>query len=178
MGELNLVGRRRGDNQVGPHSPQPAEQDRSAGLYGHPDDALASPESVDHLEQGRREDRDPLCGPSHDQGAVGRTCDRHGIERGGRAGGLGALSACGGGKQERKRRARERYATHCHRVHWVTKTPSSIALTPTIAVCTRGLPPITASARKKGKMARPRRGSDWRGPCELGVESGRARLRV
>src|SRR2546423_14590443 len=60
------------------------------------------------------------------------------------------------------------HATHCQSVHWTTATPSSSALQATIAVCTRGRPPITASARKNGKTTRPNRGKESSGQRELG----------
>src|SRR5204862_7410079 len=69
-----------------------------------------------------------------------------------------------------------RQATHCHSAHCDTATPSMIALTPTIAVWTRGRPPRAASARKKGKTTRPKRGSERSGQRKLGMLSGTARL--
>ncbi len=52
-------------------------------------------------------------------------------------------------------------ATHCQSAHWTTATPSSRALTATIAACKRGRPPPSdASARKKGKTTSPNRGID------------------
>jgi hypothetical protein len=49
-------------------------------------------------------------------------------------------------------------------------------LTARIAVCTLGLPPIVASARKNGKTTSPNRGSERSGQRELGTLSGIARL--
>ena len=57
-----------------------------------------------------------------------------------------------------------------------TETPSRIELTATIAVCARGRPPSTASARKSGKIVRPKRGSESSGQRSLGTLSGIARL--
>ena len=51
-------------------------------------------------------------------------------------------------------------------------------LTTTIAVCTRGRPPSTASARKSGKIVSPKRGSESSGHRSLGTLSGIARLRA
>src|SRR5438128_3040960 len=73
---------------------------------------------------------------------------------------------------------RRRQATHCHSAHCEAETPSMIALTPTIAVCTRGRPPRAASARKNGKTTTPKRGRESSGQRSLGMLSGTARLRA
>jgi hypothetical protein len=55
-------------------------------------------------------------------------------------------------------------------------TPSRIPLTAKMAVWARGRRPMTASARKIGKIARPKRGIDASGDLLPGTLSGIARL--
>src|SRR6266516_3128860 len=60
-------------------------------------------------------------------------------------------------------------ATHCHNAHWTTVTPSRSELQATRAVWARGRPVVSAaSARNKGKITSPKRGSDSSGQRELG----------
>ena len=54
--------------------------------------------------------------------------------------------------------------------------PRRSALIDTIAVWTRGRPPIVARARKSGKIPSPSRGSERSGQRSLGMLSGIARL--
>src|SRR4029453_7403624 len=88
------------------------------------------------------------------------------------------LAAGGAGEQEHDRDGGEPdpHATHCQRAHCATDTPSSGALPARSAGWARGLPPTTASARKSGKIVRPKRGSESSGQRSLGTLSGIARL--
>src|SRR5207302_11046864 len=97
------------------------------------------------------------------------------IEVGARTGRLPPLSARRQGEQHDRRERDPRYATHCHRAHWETATPRRIPLTARIAVCARGRPPTTASARKIGNRASPKRGIESSGHLLLGTLSGIAR---
>src|SRR4029450_10248568 len=103
---------------------------------------------------------------------------RHGVALGQRSGGLLPLAAGGSGEEQKCRRRGERdpHATPCQSAHCATETPSSSELTATIAVWARGRPPMTARARKSGKMVRPNRGSESSGQRSLGTLNGIARL--
>src|SRR5439155_6763258 len=105
-----------------------------------------------------------------------RRGDRDRVELGAGAGRLPPLSARREDEHDRRRGGDCRYATHCHRAHWETATPSRIPLTARIAVCARGRPPTMASARKTGKRSSPKRGIESSGHVLLGTLSGIARL--
>ena len=116
-----------------------------------------------HGERGRNLLRRPLDAPCAERPPERRGRIAHGDER--------AVRVDRDGVEVGRRQA-----THCHSAHCDTATPSMIALTPTIAVWTRGRPPRAASARKKGKTTRPKRGSERSGQRKLGMLSGTARL--
>src|SRR6476646_7761834 len=68
------------------------------------------------------------------------------------------------------------HETHCQSAHCAITIPRKMELTATIAVWTRGRPPITASARKIGKITSPKRGIESSGQRSLGRLSGIAML--
>src|SRR4029453_8650888 len=115
---------------------------------------------------------------AHHRAPVAAALHRHGVALGQRSRWFLPLAAgCACQKQERRRRGeRDFHATHCQSAHCATETPSSSELTATIAVWARGRPPMTARARKSGKMVRPKRGSESSGQRSLGTLSGIARL--
>ena len=124
----------------------------------------------DRLRPGADRDDSPRYG-ADDGRLVAVALDGDRVARHERAGRLAALAAgrsCEQQQRSDREEERDSHATHCQSAHCATETPSRIELTATIAVCARGRPPTTASARKSGKIVRPKRGSESSGQRSLG----------